>query len=172
MLKKALLLYFITMLSGLNGIANADHSVAANVYGGDGEVIGTVSIRNAPTGSLIKLMLDPGALQPGWHGLHLHQTGECSDTGIFRLSGGHVGKIQGQHGLLNPTGPEPGDLPNIWVAADGSAGYEAFSNLVQLTDLTDGDGSALIIHAGPDDHLTQPIGGAGGRVACAAITSD
>ncbi|WP_250638361.1 superoxide dismutase family protein [Sphingomonas sp. KC8] len=26
-----------------------------------------------------------------------------------------------------------------------------------------------MIHASPDDHVTQPIGGAGARVACAVI---
>jgi Cu-Zn family superoxide dismutase len=36
--------------------------------------------------------------------------------------------------------------------------------------LLDGDGSALLIHAAPDDHTSQPIGGAGARIACAALT--
>ena len=35
--------------------------------------------------------------------------------------------------------------------------------------LLDDDGSALVIHAQQDDHITQPIGGAGGRVACAVL---
>ena len=32
-----------------------------------------------------------------------------------------------------------------------------------------GDGSAVVIHANPDDHMTQPIGGAGARVACGVV---
>ena len=35
--------------------------------------------------------------------------------------------------------------------------------------LLDEDGSAVIIHDMPDDHLTQPIGGAGGRIGCGII---
>ena len=35
--------------------------------------------------------------------------------------------------------------------------------------LLDEDGSAVIIHENPDDHITQPIGGAGGRVACGVV---
>ena len=35
--------------------------------------------------------------------------------------------------------------------------------------LLDADGSAVIIHANPDDHMTQPIGGAGGRIACGVV---
>jgi len=35
--------------------------------------------------------------------------------------------------------------------------------------LLDGDGSAVIIHEHPDDHMSQPIGGAGGRIGCGII---
>jgi Cu-Zn family superoxide dismutase len=79
------------------------------------------------------------------------------------------------HGLLNPDATEAGDLPNLYVAADGSANAEIFSSYVSLggaagrASLTDADGSALVIHAAADDHRTQPIGGAGARIACGAI---
>ena len=35
--------------------------------------------------------------------------------------------------------------------------------------LMDEDGAALVIHAMGDDHVSQPIGGAGGRVGCGVI---
>ena len=73
------------------------------------------------------------------------------------------------HGLLNQLGPEGGDIPNIYAHTDGSAGYEAFTTLTSMTDLVDEDGSAIIIHVSEDDHLSQPIGGAGARVACGVI---
>jgi Cu-Zn family superoxide dismutase len=74
---------------------------------------------------------------------------------------------QGRGGVHE--GPEGGDIPNIWAAADGSAGYEAFTTLTDSEFLMDEDGSAILIHAGPDDAITQPIGGAGARVACGVI---
>ncbi|MFC6198430.1 superoxide dismutase family protein [Ponticaulis profundi] len=141
----------------------------ASIVGDEGEEIGTANILEGPNGVLLRITLNEGALTPGWHGLHLHQKGDCSDTGEFKLSGGHVGKVDGGHGLLNPEGPEGGDIPNIWVAADGSAGYEAFTTLTTGASLMDADGSAIIIHENEDDHMTQPIGGAGARVACGAI---
>ena len=115
------------------------------------------------------MTINPGGLEPGWHGLHLHQVGDCSDFGVFTNSGGHVGKVEGGHGLLNPAGPEGGDIPNIWAGADGSAGYETFTTLTTGAELLDENGSAIIIHTGEDDHLSQPIGGAGARVACAVL---
>lgn len=147
----------------------SNQTASADVLGAEGTSIGTLDLKQGPHGTLIRVSLNPGALSPGWHGLHLHQIGDCSDTGTYKLSGGHVGKIEGGHGLLNPGGPEAGDTPNIHAAADGSAAMEIITARTTLAELTDADGSALIIHAGEDDHITQPIGGAGARVACAVI---
>lgn len=141
----------------------------AEIIGADGAPIGTANLIEGPNGVLLRVKLDAGGLTPGWHGLHLHQIGDCSDHGTFKLSGGHVGKVAGGHGLLNTAGPEGGDIPNIWAAADGSAGYEAFTRLTEMSALADADGSALLIHTAEDDHMTQPIGGAGARVACGVI---
>ena len=143
--------------------------MGGDVIGGNGSVIGALNIIDGPHGLLMEVTIEPGGLTPGWHGLHLHQIGDCSDIGSFRKSGGHLGMIAGGHGLLNPVGPEIGDVPNIWAAADGSAGYETFTSLVTSADINDEDGTAMIIHQNRDDHITQPIGGAGPRVACAVI---
>lgn len=152
-----------------DGVFPSMMRMSGDIVGADGSVIGSVNLLDGPNGGLLEATVEPGGLTPGWHGLHLHQVGDCSDLGVFKLSGGHVGKIEGGHGLLNPAGPEGGDVPNIWAAADGSAGYEAFSSWLSFSELADEDGAALIIHEARDDHMTQPIGGAGARVACAVI---
>ncbi len=74
-----------------------------------------------------------------------------------------------QHGLLNPDGPDNGDLPNIYATGDGTVQAELFTTLVDPDMLMDDDGSAIVIHENGDDHNTQPIGGAGGRVACGVL---
>ena len=140
-----------------------------DILGEDGNSIGDLNIIEGPNGLVLEVNIEPDSLTPGWHGMHIHQTGDCSDTGEYTNSGGHVGKIEGGHGLLLPDGPEPGDLPNLYVADDGSAHAEAFSDLVTLSEVLDADGGAFIIHTDRDDHMSQPIGGAGDRVACAVI---
>ncbi len=146
---------------------------SAILFNSDGVEIGQAVLSQAPSGVLFHVKVK--GLTPGKHGLHLHSHGVCEAHTGFKSAKGHVGKKEGAHGLLNPKGPEPGDIPNIFVGADGTGEMEAFSTLVSLTsgenNLLDGDGSTFIIHEKADDHITQPIGGAGGRVACGVIKS-
>lgn len=140
-----------------------------------GANIGRVDLRQGPTGLVIKV--EASGLTPGWHGIHIHATGECAAP--FTSSGAHInhGEPKAPHGLLNAAGPDDGDLPNIWAGADGKVNAELFTPRARISSegpghwLWDADGSAIIIHANPDDHSTQPIGGAGDRVACAALSA-
>lgn len=154
------------------------------IVGAHGRAIGEATFIEAPTGVMIRLQFNDGALPPGWHGLHLHARGDCSDFAAgFQASGGHIGMDRRvQHGLLNAAGPEAGDLPNLFAPRGGAFAAELFTTRVTLSPvplgqrpnrretLIDRDGSALIIHASADDQTNQPIGGAGARIACAALT--
>lgn len=110
-------------------------------------------------------------LTPGLHGLHLHAVGACAPS--FAAAGGHFNPGGHQHGLDNPAGPHAGDLPNLAVNPAGVGRLNATITSVTLTagplSLFDQDGSAIIIHAAPDDQVTQPIGGSGARLACGVI---
>ncbi len=143
--------------------------LTSTIISNSGQEIGELKLTASPHGALLVIQLQPSALSPGWHGVHFHENGTCADTASFEASGGHVHASESPHGLLHPYGPENGDLTNIHVAQDGSAASEIFTTLTTLSELQDSNGSALIIHAGPDDHFSQPIGGAGDRVACASI---
>lgn len=143
----------------------------ANIIGTNGDQIGTAEFTQGPHGVVVYLRVE--GLTPGKHGMHLHATGSCTTESNFTSAEGHVGLIDGGHGLLNPEGPEAGDMPNLFVAENGVGEMEAFNQYVSLNDgdqnLLDDNGSALIIHEAGDDHMTQPIGGAGARVACGVI---
>jgi Cu-Zn family superoxide dismutase len=168
----------LTACHSLHGPTSAASTAASprprdaktDLIGASGNPIGTADFRQGPNGLLIEVNIYPGGLAPGWHGVHLHAVGDCSDPGAFQKSGGHHGKTEGGHGLANPAGPEAGDLPNLWAGPNGAAGYEAFTTLTELTPaMDDADGLSIIIHAGRDDQFSQPIGGAGARVACGNI---
>ncbi|GAM99527.1 superoxide dismutase [Cu-Zn] precursor [alpha proteobacterium U9-1i] len=149
------------------------------IVAADGRPIGQAQFLEAPRGVMIRLEFQAGALPPGWHGLHLHNVGNCSDFAEgFRASGDHLGHGERvQHGLMNPAGPDAGDLPNLFSAPAGPFAAEFYSDAITLTsadgraNLLDGDGTALVIHASADDQTSQPIGGAGARIACAAVTN-
>jgi Cu-Zn family superoxide dismutase len=163
---------------GLSALIAASPALAqsvatAVVKAGDGKDAGVLTVTEAPRGVLLKLELK--GLTPGWHAVHFHEKGDCG-TPDFKSAGAHVHSAATTvHGLLNPDANDNGDLPNIFAGPDGSATAEIYSTLVSLKGagdrpaLLDADGSSIVVHANPDDHKTQPIGGAGARVACGVI---
>tara|TARA_R110002073_G_scaffold245594_1_gene408313 strand:+ start:410 stop:994 length:585 start_codon:yes stop_codon:yes gene_type:complete len=144
----------------------------------DRSMAGTVSLHQGPEGVVIRIAADglPEDARNQWHGAHLHSVGDCSAED-FTSSAGHINPSERQHGMLNPDGPDNADLPNLWVDANGAIRAELYTTRVSLAGSTaapallDEDGSALVIHAGSDDHASQPIGGAGARIACAVIAN-
>lgn len=155
--------------------------IDASFTGTDGGSVGMAGLIDGPNGVLLRIDLE--GLSQGWHGIHLHQVGDCSDPGEgFQASGSHINPDGNRHGLLNPQGYERADMPNIYAGADGrataaffnsyvraQAGEEAAATVGSNAILLDADGFAIVVHENPDDHETQPIGGAGARVACAAF---
>jgi superoxide dismutase, Cu-Zn family len=162
-------LFAATALAALiSGAAQAaPQTLTAELKNSTGQTVGAVTLTEAPNGVLMRV--EAKGLSAGWHGLHFHEKGDCSKSD-FTSAGAHVhGAGAGVHGLLNPGRNETGDLPNIHAGANGEASAEVFSTLITLSALRDADGSAVVIHANPDDQMAQPIGGAGPRVACAVI---
>ena len=131
----------------------------------DGEVIGHVDLLEGPDALLIEISTT--GLAPGGHGVHVHAAGICEPP--FASAGSHLGLDAAAHGFLAPEGPHDGDLPNLFVAAGAATSRAHFHLRVLSSDLADADGSALVIHAGPDDYRTDPAGASGARVACAVL---
>lgn len=153
----------------------AAETAQATLINSTGAEIGRAVLTQGPSGLLIRVEAE--GLTPGWHGFHIHATGECAAP--FTSAGGHINhaETKAPHGLLNPAGPDDGDLPNIHADAEGRVRAEVFTSRARISGdgpgqrLRDENGSALVIHAGSDDHLSQPIGGAGERVACGVVSA-
>ena len=153
--------------------AQAAPTASAHLISDAGADAGSASVTQGPNGVVIQIMAK--GLAPGWHAVHFHEAGSCAAPD-FKSAGGHVhGAAAHPHGLLNPEGNEAGDLPNIFIGMDGAGAAQFYSTTVSIAGdpgrpaLLDTDGSAIVIHANADDFLTQPIGGAGARVACGVL---
>ena len=138
----------------------------ATLLAADGGVRGNAKL--VAVGDRLDLEVEATGLRPGLHGVHLHATGSCV-PGDFASAGGHFNPGGRQHGTMNPLGSHAGDLPNLSAGADGR---EALTSLLDGSRtglgplLFDADGTAIVIHADPDDYLTDPSGKSGGRIAC------
>jgi Cu-Zn family superoxide dismutase len=163
---------FLIALSGFL----ASSANASNLIGRDPTITGTVTFTPAARGVLIRI--EASGLPEGWHAVHFHAKGDCSDVNKFQKSGGHVHRDTSNspvHGLLNQQSNDDGDLPNIYADNKGVSKVELFSTFVSFgtvigrSEIRDTDGAALVIHAFPDDYTTQPIGNAGPRIACALV---
>lgn len=136
---------------------------------GNGVPAGTA--RLVASGDTLSLAIAVAGIAPGQHGFHLHTTGDCTRPD-FTSAGGHLNPYGKGHGIGDSDGAHLGDLPNLTVSANGTA-TAAFdlrgSREELLTTLFDTDGTAVVIHADPDDGTSEPAGNAGKRVACAVL---
>ncbi|QFU07758.1 Superoxide dismutase [Cu-Zn] precursor [Rhodobacteraceae bacterium THAF1] len=136
----------------------------AEVSDREGNSIGTVTINRTLSGTSLVIVALNGVPE-GAHGIHLHETGDCS-ADDFTSAGGHIAG-EAEHGVFAENGPHPGDLPNATVGSDGAMTVEAFNARLDIESMVfDDDGAAFIVHAGPDDYITQSAGDAGERIAC------
>ncbi len=151
-------------------------TASADMLNRQGESVGTAHLIQGPNGTLIRL--DLTGLPPGFKAIHIHETGTCDDHDQgFEASGGHLNPEDRKHGLMNAAGPDAGDLVNVYVHSDGTAQAELFTMLATLdgsigATILDEDGAALVMHENPDDHYSQPIGGAGDRIVCGVVRAD
>ncbi len=146
-------------------------TASANMIDRDEQEVGTVTFQTTRSG-MLRVIVELTDLPPGTLGFHVHETGECSIADAFGSAGGHYAG-DASHGVESEDGPHPGDFPNIHVAENGVVKVEFFTDRLSISDggnpLMDDDGSAVVVHSGPDDYTSQPSGDAGDRIACGVI---
>ena len=172
-------LVLVALLSLVSAAGAQGQRATGTFVSGTGAQIGTAELtQEANQVRVIVRLNDASVVTPGNHGFHFHAVGRC-DGPDFMSAGGHFNPTSKQHGLKNPAGPHAGDLPNLPIDAttrnQTGSGYTfvTTTNIVTLTpgasSLFDADGTALVIHANPDDEVTDPTGNSGGRIACAVL---
>jgi Cu-Zn family superoxide dismutase len=139
---------------------------------GAGKNIGTITAADTNYGLILTPQLS--GLPPGVHGFHVHQNPDCSAAaqggkpGAALAAGGHFDPLktdmhEGPYGKGHL-----GDLPVLYVNADGSASLPVLAPRLKVKDLK---GRSLMIHAGGDNYSDIPakLGGGGSRIACGVI---
>jgi Cu-Zn family superoxide dismutase len=146
-------------------------SVAAD---GKTAPIGSISLTQTQYGVVLTPALHD--LPPGTHGFHLHEKASCDPgkkdgkTAAAIGAGGHFDPAHTGHHEGPYAAGHLGDLPALFVNADGTASQPLLAPRLKLSDFP---GHALVIHAGGDNNADQPaaLGGGGARIACGTIGS-
>jgi len=175
-MKHPLIILGAAILAGAVANAQSATTHAHADIKGDG-ITGTADFVETAQGSgkVVTITVALAGLKEGMHGVHLHAVGKCETP--FTSAGGHFDP--GPAGNPNPDANHPyhmGDIPQISAGSNGKATMKIVTTRVTLSDgplsLFDPDGSAIIIHANPDQGTTgDPGSGVSGgpRVACGVI---
>ena len=109
-------------------------------------------------------------LAPGsTHGLHVHETGDCSAPDATS-AGGHFNPTGAPHGSREGPRRHAGDLGNVTADAAGIVKTRfTVAKLAIGSGKTDILGRGVILHGNADDLTSQPSGDAGPRIACGVI---
>ncbi|WP_305840335.1 superoxide dismutase family protein [Photobacterium leiognathi] len=138
-----------------------------------GNPVGTIELSQNKYGVVFTPELTD--LTPGMHGFHIHQNGNCDSiekNGKVVLGGAAGGHYDPEHttkhGFAWTDGNHKGDLPVLFVSANGLATNPVLAPRLTLEELK---GRSIMIHAGGDNHSDMPkaLGGGGSRVACGVI---
>lgn len=161
-------------VAGACQTALAATAIPMNLVNANGTVTaaGTIQAEATPYG--VMFTPDLKGLPAGVHGFHVHENPSCeyrmTDGKLVpaAAAGGHYDPAKtGKH--LGPWGDgHLGDLPALYVDANGNATYPVVAPRLKLADLK---GRALMIHMGGDNHADHPapLGGGGARMACGVV---
>lgn len=146
-------------------------AAAVGLIDAAGAPAGTVTLTQTGQGVVVRFRLQ--GMTPGTHGAHVHAAGRCEPPG-FTSAGGHLNTTGRQHGHRNPAGWHLGDIGNLVVSAGGTVDTTIVVRGATLApgpmSLYGPDGAtAIVVHANPDDQVTDPAGNAGPRIRCGVL---
>lgn len=135
---------------------------------GGSQARGDASFIETEQGLEIVVMMS--GLEPGEHGIHVHENGDCSGPAA-EAAGDHFNPLGSPHGAPtnDPSERHAGDLGNISADASGEAELYLVDEILTVEGEHGVAGKAIIVHSGEDDLMSQPSGESGDPVACGVI---
>jgi len=99
--------------------------------------------------------------------------GKCEPPS-FDSAGPHFNPGNTHHGIMVGPG-HAGDAPNLHIPPIGELEVEMVDAAITIdmdkpNSVFHPDGTAVVIHGGKDDYMTDPAGNAGNRIACGVIS--
>ena len=121
-------------------------------------------------GDKVRVSAKVSGLKPGQeHGLHVHEAGDCSSADGMSAKG-HFNPLGKPHGPGRTAERHAGDMPNLKADASGNANMTVVLDVITVpAGPTSVMGRGVIVHAQPDDYVSQPVGNAGARIACGVV---
>ena len=161
---------FAAVISSIPVLASAAPAATATLRDAQGKTIGSATLTPADGG--VRIGVNVSGVAPGLHGFHVHAAGKCEGPD-FKSAGGHFNPGSKEHGLENAKDAHAGDMPNLSVGPDGTGKGEFLARGASL-DASPGSlfpdgGTAVVLHAAPDDMKSDPAGNAGARIACGVV---
>jgi Cu-Zn family superoxide dismutase len=143
-------------------------AMAMLVPAGSQSARGMVHLQELKGGG-VEVDLDLMGVPAGVHGFHVHEVGDCGNNG--QNAGGHFNPAGVIHGAPEAVSHHAGDFGNVTADASGNVKMKFTTNSISLKEGTSNYavGRAIVLHANPDDLMTQPTGNAGGRIACGVV---
>jgi Cu-Zn family superoxide dismutase len=149
-----------------NAFAQEPTKAIAVLHSASGsQVAGTVTFTK--TGDTVQVVADITGLTPGKHGFHIHEFGDCSAADASS-AGGHFNPMHKPHGAPDSPERHEGDMGNLEADSTGKAHLELKDSMLKFSGADSILGHAVIVHEKVDD-WSQPVGNAGGRLACGVI---
>lgn len=132
------------------------------------DVVGTVTFTPTDDKRAMQVDVNISGLEPGKHGFHIHEIGDCSAQDASS-AGGHFNPYDAPHGGPRADKHHVGDLGNIEADEKGRASAEFRSSELAFSGPASILQKAVVVHAQADDLKTDPAGDAGERVGCGVI---
>ena len=107
---------------------------------------------------------------PGVHGLHVHETGDCSAPDASSAGGSLQSRRDAARRRRRTRAATPAISGNITIEANGTGHLELVIGPPHRPPGPNSVvGKAVIFHEKADDLKTQPTGDAGGRLGCGVV---